>query len=67
MQMLLIQMQVMKSCKNFKITVVIVGIIGVTLGIAFESQNIAYMVGLAFGIAASANFPILFLSFTGVD
>ena len=45
-----------------KITVVIVGIIGVVLGIAFESQNIAYMVGLAFGIAASANFPILILS-----
>ena len=45
-----------------KITVIIVGIIGVVLGIAFESQNIAYMVGLAFGIAASANFPILFLS-----
>ncbi len=45
-----------------KITVIIVGIVGVTLGIAFESQNIAYMVGLAFGIAASANFPILFLS-----
>ena len=48
--------------KISKITVVLVGIIGVTLGIAFESQNIAYMVGLAFGIAASANFPILFLS-----
>ena len=48
--------------KLSKITVVIVGIVGVVLGIAFESQNIAYMVGLAFGIAASANFPILFLS-----
>ncbi|MGB5793352.1 cation acetate symporter [Poseidonibacter sp.] len=48
--------------KISKITVVIVGIVGVTLGIAFEQQNIAYMVGLAFGIAASANFPILFLS-----
>ena len=48
--------------KISRITVIAVGIIGVTLGIAFESQNIAYMVGLAFGIAASANFPILFLS-----
>jgi len=48
--------------KISRITVVIVGIVGVTLGIAFEEQNIAYMVGLAFGIAASANFPILFLS-----
>ncbi len=48
--------------KISRITVVIVGFVGVILGIAFESQNIAYMVGLAFGIAASANFPILFLS-----
>ncbi|WP_321314336.1 cation acetate symporter [Halarcobacter sp.] len=48
--------------KISKITVIVVGIVGVILGIAFEQQNIAYMVGLAFGIAASANFPILFLS-----
>ncbi|MGA1931905.1 cation acetate symporter [Arcobacter sp. YIC-464] len=48
--------------KVSRYTVVLVGIVGVTLGIAFEQQNIAYMVGLAFGIAASANFPILFLS-----
>ncbi|MGB3750907.1 MAG: cation acetate symporter [Arcobacteraceae bacterium] len=48
--------------KLSKITVIIVGIIGVICGIAFEQQNIAYMVGLAFAIAASANFPILFLS-----
>jgi len=48
--------------KISRITVVVVGIVGVTLGIVFEEQNIAYMVGLAFGIAASANFPILFLS-----
>jgi len=51
-----------KVVKISKITVVVMGVIGVVLGIAFESQNIAYMVGLAFGIAASANFPILFLS-----
>ncbi|AXH11601.1 cation acetate symporter [Halarcobacter bivalviorum] len=48
--------------KISRITVVVVGFVGVILGIAFEQQNIAYMVGLAFGIAASANFPILFLS-----
>ncbi|PIF04676.1 MAG: cation acetate symporter [Arcobacter sp.] len=48
--------------KISRVTVVVIGIIGVTLGIAFEQQNIAYMVGLAFAIAASANFPILFLS-----
>lgn len=38
------------------------GISAIFLGIAFEKQNIAFMVGLAFAIAASANFPILFLS-----
>jgi cation/acetate symporter len=51
-----------KVVKISRITVIAVGILGVILGIAFEQQNIAYMVGLAFGIAASANFPILFLS-----
>ncbi|RXJ86010.1 cation acetate symporter [Arcobacter sp. CECT 8985] len=45
-----------------KISVIVIGIVGVILGIAFEQQNIAFMVGLAFAIAASANFPILFLS-----
>lgn len=45
-----------------KITTVTLGIIAIGLGILFEKQNIAFMVGLAFAIAASANFPILFLS-----
>ncbi len=31
-------------------------------GIAFEKQNIAFMVPLAFAVAASANFPVLFMS-----
>ncbi len=48
--------------KISKISVIVIGIIGVILGITFEDQNIAFMVGLAFAIAASANFPILFLS-----
>ena len=51
-----------KVVRISKITVIVIGVVGVILGIAFESQNIAYMVGLAFGIAASANFPILILS-----
>ena len=51
-----------QEMKISKYTVVVVGVIAVILGISFEQQNIAYMVGLAFGIAASANFPILFLS-----
>ena len=32
------------------------------LGILFEKQNVAFLVGLTFGIAASANFPVLILS-----
>lgn len=51
-----------KEIKISKISVIVIGIVGVILGIAFEQQNIAFMVGLAFAIAASANFPILFLS-----
>jgi len=45
-----------------RITTIALGIIAVVLGIAFEKQNIAFMVALAFAIAASANFPVLFMS-----
>ncbi|HSV45508.1 MAG TPA: cation acetate symporter [Ramlibacter sp.] len=45
-----------------KITTVVLGIVAVLLGIVFEKQNIAFMVSLAFAIAASANFPVLFMS-----
>ena len=45
-----------------KITTVALGVIAVALGIAFEKENVAYMVMLAFVIAASANFPVLFMS-----
>jgi cation/acetate symporter len=38
------------------------GIIAVGLGIAFEKENVAYMVMLAFTIACSGNFPVLFMS-----
>ncbi len=45
-----------------KITTLVLGVVAVILGIAFEKQNVAFMVALAFAIAASANFPVLFLS-----
>ncbi len=48
--------------KVSKITVVVLGLIAIALGILFEKQNIAFMVGLAFSIAASCNFPIIILS-----
>ncbi|MBE0499036.1 MAG: cation acetate symporter [Campylobacterales bacterium] len=48
--------------KVSKIATIVLGLIAILMGIAFENQNIAFVVGLAFAIAASANFPILFLS-----
>jgi len=45
-----------------RITTIVLGILAVILGIVFEKQNIAFMVSLAFAIAASANFPVLFMS-----
>jgi cation/acetate symporter len=45
-----------------KITTICLGIVAVFLGIAFEKENVAYMVMLAFAIACSANFPVLFMS-----
>jgi len=50
-----------------RITTVALGVIAVLLGIAFEKQNVAFMVSLAFAIAASANFPVLFLSLLWKD
>jgi cation/acetate symporter len=41
---------------------VLLAVVAIVLGIAFKGQNVAYMVGLAFAIAASANFPALVLS-----
>ncbi|GAB3362565.1 cation acetate symporter [Giesbergeria giesbergeri] len=48
--------------KVSRMTTLALGVIAVVLGIAFEKQNIAFMVSLAFAIAASANFPVLFMS-----
>ena len=48
--------------KVSRITTVVLGFVAVVLGIVFEKQNIAFMVSLAFAIAASANFPVLFMS-----
>jgi cation/acetate symporter len=45
-----------------RIAAIILGICAILLGIIFQGQNIAYMVGLTFSIAASANFPALVLA-----
>ena len=48
--------------KISRVTTVSLGVVAVILGLAFENQNVAFMVGLAFAVAASANFPILALA-----
>ncbi len=45
-----------------RIAVLTLGVLAIVLGLLFENQNIAFMVSLAFGLAASVNFPVLFLS-----
>lgn len=45
-----------------RISVVVLGIVAILCGILFENMNIAFLMGLTFGIAASANFPVLILS-----
>ncbi|NJC34721.1 cation/acetate symporter [Sphingomonas jejuensis] len=43
-------------------TVLFLAVLAVALGILFKGQNVAFMVSLAFAIAASGNFPVLLLS-----
>ena len=45
-----------------KLTAVVIGIVAILLGYRFETVNVAFMVGLAFAVAASCNFPVLLMS-----
>lgn len=45
-----------------RLSAIVLGVLAILLGITFENQNVAFMVGLAFAIAASSNFPVLVLS-----
>lgn len=45
-----------------RIAALLIGVIAVYLGYIFEKQNVAFMVGLAFAVAASCNFPVLLMS-----
>lgn len=51
-----------KQLRVSKLSTVMLGVLSIILGIVFENQNVAFMVGLAFAIAASSNFPVLVLS-----
>ena len=50
-----------------RITVLALAILAVVLGVVFEKQNVAFMVSLAFAVAASSNFPALLLSMLWKD
>ena len=45
-----------------KFAAVAIGLVAIALGYVFENQNVAFMVGLAFSVAASCNFPVLLMS-----
>jgi cation/acetate symporter len=51
-----------KEVRISKISAVVIGIVAIVLGYIFENQNVAFMVGLAFAVAASCNFPVLLMS-----
>jgi cation/acetate symporter len=51
-----------EEVKVAKIATLCLGVTAVLLGMLFKGQNVAFMVGLAFAVAASANFPALLMS-----
>jgi cation/acetate symporter len=51
-----------EQLKVARVATIVLAVVSILLGILFKGQNVAYMVGLAFAIAASANFPALVLS-----
>ena len=53
-----------EEVKVAKIATLCLGVAAILLGILFKGQNVAFMVGLAFAVACSANFPALLLSIT---
>lgn len=44
-----------------RISAVVVGVFAIILGIIFKDQNVSFLVGLAFAIAASANLPAILM------
>ncbi len=51
-----------EELKVSRVTVLVLAAIAIMLGIVFEKQNVAFMVSLAFALAASGNFPVLLMS-----
>jgi cation/acetate symporter len=53
-----------EQLKVARIATVVISVLAVVLGVAFEGQNVAFMAGLAFSVACAANFPSLVLAIT---
>nr|WP_238122830.1 MULTISPECIES: cation acetate symporter [unclassified Xanthobacter] len=51
-----------RELKISRMATVALGMLAIALGIAFQGQNVAYMISLAFAIACSSTFPVLVLS-----
>jgi cation/acetate symporter len=51
-----------EELKVARVATIVLGVLAVLLGITFKGQNVAFMVSLAFAIAASGNFPALLMS-----
>ena len=51
-----------KEIRIMRMATISIGLIAIFLGIIFEQQNVAFMVGLAFALGASANFPVIITS-----
>jgi len=51
-----------EELKVARIATLVLGVLAVLLGITFKNQNVAFMVSLAFAIAASGNFPAILLA-----
>jgi cation/acetate symporter len=51
-----------KEVRISKISAIVIGLVAIALGYVFENQNVAFMVGLAFAVAASCNFPVVAMS-----
>ena len=45
-----------------RLAAIAIAIVAIGMGVAFRGQNVSYMVGLAFAVAASANVPALVLA-----
>jgi cation/acetate symporter len=56
-----IKMGPKEKVRSGRFAAVSVGLIAIILGIIFEKQNVSFLVGLAFAIAASANLPAIFM------